>query len=100
MFSLDGGQSLLVGDRVWAATGVAGAGGCPSVPIVDSVPDADALAAVRGRPEFGAQDMSLVAGVRGFTAGGFNWDLSASFGAHETDLFIENTGQRVARAIS
>ena len=25
--------------------------------------------------------MSLVAGVRGF-----NWDLSASFGAHETDL--------------
>ncbi len=35
--------------------------------------------------------MSLVAGVRGFTEGGFNWDLSASVGAHETDLFIENT---------
>ena len=108
VFSLDGGQSLLVGDRQWAATGVAGAGGCPSVPIVDNVPDADALASVEANPDcftlysrfpggftpgFGgeAQDMSLVAGVRGFTEGGFNWDLSASFGAHETDLFIENT---------
>ena len=108
VFSLDGGQSLLVGDRRWAETGVAGAGGCPSVPIVDNVPDAAALAAVEADPDcftlysrfpggftpsFGgeAQDMSLVAGVRGFTEGGFNWDLSASFGAHETDLFIENT---------
>ena len=108
VFSLDGGQSLLVGDRRWAETGVAGAGGCPSVPIVDNVPDAAALAAVEAdpncftlysrfpggfTPSFGgeAQDMSLVAGVRGFTEGGFNWDLSASFGAHETDLFIENT---------
>ena len=108
VFSLDGGQSLLVGDRQWAATGVAGAGGCPSVPIVDNMPDTDALAAVEAdpncfslysrfpggfTPSFGgeAQDMSLVAGVRGFTEGGFNWDLSASVGAHETDLFIENT---------
>ena len=108
VFSLDGGRSLLVGDREWAATGVAGAGGCPSVPIVDAVPDADALAAVEGNPDcftlysrfpggftpnFGgeAQDMSLVAGVRGFTEGGLNWDLSASVGAHEADLFIENT---------
>ena len=108
VFSLDGGQSLLVGDRRWAATGVAGAGGCPSVPIVDNVPDAAALATVEAHPDcftlysrfpggftpsFGgeAQDMSLVAGVRGFTEAGFTWDLSASFGAHETDLFIENT---------
>ena len=108
MFSPDGGQSLLVGDRQWAATGVAGAGGCPAVPIVDNVPDGAALAAVEADPDcftlysrfpggftpsFGgeAQDMSLVAGVRGFTEGGFNWDLSASVGAHETDLFIENS---------
>ena len=108
VFSLDGGKSLLVGDRRWAETGVAGAGGCPSVPIADNVPDAAALAAVEANPDcftlysrfpggftpnFGgeAQDMSLVAGVRGFTEAGFNWDVSASFGAHETDLFIENT---------
>ena len=108
VFSADGGESLLVGDRRWAATGVAGAGGCPSVPIAGNVPDAAALAAVEANPDcftlysrfpggftpsFGgeAQDVSLVAGVRGFTAGGFNWDLSASVGAHETDLFIENT---------
>ena len=108
VFSIDGGQNLLVGDRLWAATGVARAGSCPSVPIGDNVPDADALAAVEAHPDcftlysrfpggftpsFGgeAQDMSLVAGVRGFTEGGFNWDVSASVGAHETDLFIENT---------
>ena len=108
VFSLDGGETLLVGDRAWADTGVRGAGGCPSVPIVDNVPDAAALAAVEADPDcftlysrfpggftpnFGgeAQDMSLVAGVRGFTEAGFNWDLSASFGAHETDLFIQNT---------
>ena len=108
VFSGDGGQSLLVGDRQWAATAVAGAGGCPAVPIVDNVPDGAALAAVEADPDcftlysrfpggftpsFGgaAQDMSLVAGVRGFTEGGFNWDLSASVGAHETDLFIENS---------
>ena len=108
VFSPDGGQSLLVGDRQWAATGVAGAGGCPAVPIADNVPDGAALAAVEADPDcftlysrfpggftpsFGgaAQDMSLVAGVRGFTEGGFNWDLSASVGAHETDLFIENS---------
>ena len=108
VFSPDGGQSLLVGDRQWAATAVAGAGGCPAVPIVDNVPDGAALAAVEADPDcftlysrfpggftpsFGgaAQDMSLVAGVRGFTEGGFNWDLSASVGAHETDLFIENS---------
>lgn len=44
VFSLDGGQNLLVGDRRWPETGVAGARGCPSVPIVDNVPDAAALA--------------------------------------------------------
>ncbi len=108
VFSLDGGLSLLVGDRRWAETGVAGAGGCPSVPIINNVPDADALAAVEAdtdcftlysrfpggfTPSFGgeARDMSFVAGVSRFTEGGFNWDLSASVGAHETDLFIENT---------
>ena len=35
--------------------------------------------------------MSLVVGVRGFTAAGFVWDVSGSVGAHETDLFISDT---------
>ena len=43
---VDGTPTLLVGDRVWAATGVEGAGGCPTIPIIDNVPDAAALAAV------------------------------------------------------
>ena len=51
VFSIDGGQNLLVGDRLWAATGVARAGSCPSVPIGDNVPDADALAAVEAHPD-------------------------------------------------
>ena len=108
VFSPDGGSTLLVGDRLWAETGMAGAGNCPTVPITDNVPDAGALAAVAAdpncftlydrfpggfTPSFGgeAQDMSLVGGVRGFTSAGFNWDASVSVGAHETDLFIRDT---------
>ena len=108
VFSGDGGRTLLVGDRVWADTGVAGAGGCPTVPIVSDTPDASALAAVAADPDcftlysrfpggftpsFGgdAKDMSIVGGVRGFTDAGFSWDASVSVGAHETDLFIRDT---------
>ena len=108
VFSGDGGRTLLVGDRVWADTGMAGAGGCPTVPIVNNVPDAAALAAVESdpncftlysrfpggfTPSFGgeAQDMSVVGGVRGMTGGGFGWDASFSVGQHQTDLFIEDT---------
>ena len=108
VFSNDGGETLLVGDRLWAETGMAGAGNCPTVPIADNVPDAGALAAVAAdpncftlyerfpggfTPSFGgkAQDASLVGGVRGFTDAGFNWDASFTVGAHETDLFIRDT---------
>ena len=44
-------------------------------------------------PNFGgeATDVSLVVGVRGFTAAGFVWDVSGSVGAHETGLFISDT---------
>ena len=108
VFSADGGQSLLVGDRLWAATGTAGAGNCGTVPVVDDVPDAAGLAAVAAdpncftlyerfpggfTPSFGgeAQDASLVGGIRGLTDGGFNWDASFTVGAHETDLFIRDT---------
>ncbi len=108
VFSADSGKTLLVGDRVWADTGVPGAGMCPTIPIVDNVPDAAALADVNAdpncftlyerfpggfTPNFGgdAQDMSVVGGLRGFTDGGLTWDASASLGAHQTDLFIQNT---------
>ena len=108
VFSPDGGSTLLVGDRLWAETGMAGAGNCPTVPITNNVPDAAALAAVAAdpncftlhnrfpggfTPSFGgeAQDMSLVGGVRGFTGAGLNWDASVSVGAHETELFIRDT---------
>ena len=108
VFSPDGGQTLLVGDRLWAETGMPGAGNCPMVPIVDDVPAAGGLAAVTANPDcftlyerfpggftpsFGgkAQDASLVGGVRGLTDTGFNWDASFTVGAHETDLFIRDT---------
>ena len=108
VFSPDGGGTLLVGDRVWAETGMAGAGNCPTVPIAGNVPDAGALAAVAAdpncftlydrfpggfTPSFGgeAQDVSVVGGIRGFTAAGFNWDASVSVGSHQTDLFIRDT---------
>ena len=108
VFSPDGGSTLLVGDRLWAETGMPGAGSCPTVPIVGNVPDGDALAAVAANPNcftlyerfpggftpnFGgeAQDMSVVGGIRGFTGAGLIWDASVSVGAHETDLFIRDT---------
>ena len=106
VFSLDGGQTLLIGD-VLMANGM-GSANCPTVTITDNVADSVALQQVfddpncfsfRERfpggftPSFGgeAQDMSLVGGVRRFTAGGFLWDVSASLGAHETALFIQDT---------
>ena len=106
VFSLDGGQTLLVGDALLA--GGMGSANCPTVAITDNVADPVALRQVfddpncfsfRERfpggftPSFGgeAQDMSLVGGVRGFTVDGFNWDISGSLGAHETDLFIRDT---------
>ena len=95
-----------MGDALVAAgTGVAN---CPAVTITDNVADAAALRQVFDdpncfsfrelfpggfTPNFGgeAQDMSLVGGVRGFTAGGLVWDLSGTIGAHETGLFITDT---------
>ena len=47
---VDGQPSLLVGDRVWAETGIEGAGNCSAIPIIDNVPDATALAAVEADP--------------------------------------------------
>ena len=113
---VNGLPTLLVGDRVWAETDgrepppgrEPGAGGCPIVPIVDNVPDRDALAAVEAdpncftlhsrfpggfTPQFGGDliDYSLVTGLRGFASSGFTWDASASIGTSEIDQFIFDT---------
>ena len=103
-----GVSSLLVGDRAWADSGVAGAGNCPTIPIMSNVPDAAALSAVEAdpncftlhsrfpggfTPQFGGDliDYSLVGGLRGFASNGFTWDASASIGTSEIDQFINDT---------
>ena len=111
VFSTDGGQTLLIGDL----DGVGSGGECPTVPIADNVPDADALGQVfnddncftfqeaqgnfPGRPggftpRFGANtaDQSLLLGIKGTQDNPtFTWDLSASYGRHHADFFIFNT---------
>ena len=104
----DGTPSLLVGDKVWADTGVPGAGNCPIIPIVGNVPDAGALAAVQTdpncftlhsrfpggfTPQFGGGyvDYSFVTGLRGFASSGLTWDASVNIGSSEVDQFIFDT---------
>ncbi len=109
IFSLDSGQSLLVGDVLDARDGVRdGSAGCPAVPIAAHRPDQAALAQVFADPNcFTFQeiapggftpsfsgvitDVSAVAGVRRSADSGLNWDASASYGAHEADFFLFNT---------
>ena len=108
VFSNNGGSTLLVGDREWARTGVAGAGGCPVLNVVDHRPDAAALAAIEAdpncftlysrfpggfTPQFGGDltDSSIVAGLRGYLDSGMTWDLSVNVGNSEVDQFIYNT---------
>ncbi len=106
IYSLDGGQTLLIGD-VLQARGM-GSANCPVVRVTDNVPDPDALARVFAdpncfsfqevapggfTPQFGGivTDQSVVAGVRRIADSGFTWDASASYGAHESDFFFLNT---------
>ncbi len=106
VYSIDGGQTLLVGDALVAAG--TGAANCPVVAITDDVADPAALQRVFDdpncfsfrelfpggfTPSFGgeARDVSLVGGVRGFVGDAFSWDVSGTIGAHETDLFISDT---------
>ena len=106
VFSADGGRTLLVGD-VLAASGM-GSAGCPTVAVIDSVPDQAALRRVIDEPNCftfqelfpggftplwigTAADASLVGGLRGSTAGGFDWDVSGSLGVHRADFFSRNT---------
>ena len=106
VFSNDRGRTLLVGD-VLEANGM-GSADCPTVAVVQNVPDPIALDQVRDDPNCftfqelfpggfipqtggTATDASLVGGLRGFTAGGFHWDLSASLGMHRVDSFVHDT---------
>ena len=109
IYSLDEGQTLLIGDVLDARDGVVdGSANCPIVRISGNVPDPDALARVFDdpncfsfreivpggfTPQFGGvvTDMSVVGGVRGILGKGMTWDASASYGAHESDFFFNNT---------
>ena len=109
VFSLDAGETLLVGDVLDAQDGVLdGSANCPVVKISNWVPDPVALGRVLDdpncftfqemfpggfTPQFGgeASDASLVVGLRGHTHGGLLWDVSGSFGRNAVDFFIDNT---------
>ena len=109
VFSLDGGEALLVGDVLDAQDGeLDGSANCPVVTISNWVPDPVALGRVLAdpncftfqemfpggfTPQFGgdASDASVVAGLRGHTHGGLLWDFSGSFGQNAVVFFIDNT---------
>ena len=109
IFSLDRGQTLLVGDVLDARDGVRdGSAGCPTVAITDHRPDPAALARVFADPNcFNFQevapggftpsfsgviaDVSAVAGLRRTAANGVTWDASAGYGAHQADFFLFDT---------
>ena len=108
VFSIDGGQTLLIADLLDARDGVLdGSADCPVVHIVNDVPDQAALQQVKGdpncfafqemfpggfTPQFGGDvfDVAGVAGLRG-TSGGLEWDLSTGWGTHKVDFFMMNT---------
>ena len=113
VYSGDGGETLLVGD-VLAANGM-GSANCPTVNVVNGTPDPIAFGAVRDdpncftfhesflgapnglpggfTPQFGGdlQDYSVVAGVRGTTMTGLNWDVSGNVGRNHVQTFIFDT---------
>lgn len=109
VFSGDGGATLLIGDLLDAQDGILdGSAGCPTVAVNNNVPDPAALAQVFAdpncfsfqelfaggfTPNFGGDvtDSSIVAGLRGTTGGGMNWDFSVGSGTSEVDFFIFNT---------
>ena len=109
VFSGDGGATLLIGDLLDAADGIDdGSANCPVVTITNNVPDPVALQQVFDdpncfsfqemfpggfTPQFGGNvlDASVVAGIKGQTAGGVVWDASTSYGRNFVDFFIYNT---------
>ena len=106
--AVDGLPSLLVGDRVLAATGGAASAGCPPVVVAGGVPDAASLARVEAdpdcftlysrfpggfTPQFGGtlHDLSAVGGVRYLRPDGFGWDLSAGAGRSSIDQLLTHS---------
>jgi iron complex outermembrane receptor protein len=104
VFSGDGGATLLIGDLDGVGTG----GTCPTVNIVNDVPDPVALAQVFSdpncfsfqemfpggfTPRFGGDvtDVSLAMGTRGEFANGTGYDFSVTLGRNQVDFFIKNT---------
>ena len=120
VFSIDGGETLLVGD-VLAAAGT-GSGNCPTVTIAGDRPDPDAFQEVLSSPncftfhqpfvgssqgmpggftpQFGGDvyDVSAVTGLRGSTSAGLNWDASASWGSQQCRHVHLRDGQRLSRS--
>ena len=109
VYSIDAGETLLVGDALDAQDGeLDGSAGCPVVRITNHVPDPAALQRVFDdpncftfqemfpggfTPQFSgdASDASVVAGLTGETPGGLLWDVSAAFGQHAVDFSIDRT---------
>lgn len=109
VFSNDGGLTLLVGDVLDAQDGVLdGSGNCPTIPIVNNVPDPTLLAQVIAdpncfvfnelfpggfTPRFGGEvnDFSTTVGIKGELDNGWNWDISGTFGRSHVDFVIRNT---------
>ena len=113
VYSVDGGETLLVGD-VLAANNM-GSANCPTVAISNGTPDPVAFGQVQSdpncftfhqpflgaadglpggfTPQFGGdvRDFSVVAGVRGTTITGLNWDVSGNIGQNQVDTFIFDT---------
>lgn len=109
VFSQDGGETLLIGDVRDARDGVLdGSSNCPTVRIVNNVPDRAALARVFAdpncfsyqemfaggfTPQFGGDvlDYSAVAGIRGHTDKRMTWGASVGYGSNKVQFFINNT---------
>ncbi|MEO1731244.1 MAG: TonB-dependent receptor, partial [Pseudomonadota bacterium] len=102
VFSNDGGETLLVGDLT-----ADGSGACPTVNVIDNVPDPTTFQQVLDDPDcfvfnelfpggftprFGGdlQDQSVVAGVRG-DVGKLGYDVSFTYGENDVSFFINNT---------
>jgi iron complex outermembrane receptor protein len=106
IFSIDEGETLLVADLTFGSQddGIS----CPTVNIVNDVPDQTALAAVIAdpncfvfnqvapggfTPQFGGEvfDASITGGFTGELSSGILYDISASYGRNAVDFFIKNT---------
>lgn len=118
VYSADGGETLLIGDLTPGPVGqdnsafsLLGTGDgidCPTVAVNGVIPDPAAFAQVQAdpncfsfqetitggfTPNFGGDvsDNSLLVGLRGETNAGLNWSVSAYYGKHESEFFINNT---------